>query len=686
MDVFIVRPFGIKQGIDFNNVEEQLILPAITALGLSGGAATTVIEAGNIRADMFNRLLMADLVIADITIHNANVFYELGIRHALRDRHTFLLRGQKGTEDSQTIKTDEIPFDLKTDRYATYSLANPANSLDNIINGIRATFQSKKQDSPVFYTLPLLQPQQTEQFLAVPSDFGEEEEAAKVKLAFHHKVGKLTLLAQEADWFPWRLPALRAIGDTLYKAKAFHSARQIWEKIKQWNENDIQANDRLSTIYQRLAEESISSEQEWLDLMLFSDQALGRLRKQHEELTPNQRAEMYSLSARNAKNRWLRSLQKTPDSEKRIKALQSHYLGEALKSYEDGFYENLHHYYTGINALALLVIQTSLADAYPAVWQENFDLLEEAKTALKTNKAKMSTLAISIQSALEACQRSLTRSGERDRWFEITKADLACLTQKNTKHIQRLYAEALFDAEPLYADAVRRQLKVYKQLNILEANYEAVLDQLPDQTSEVTLKHYILFTGHMIDSSSRAQPRFPAYAESQARLAIRTELEKLTQTTTISNLVGIAGGASGGDILFHEVCCELGIQSELFLFSPRDQFVAKSVQSAGKKWIMRFDKLYEQLPNQVLNTTVNLPNWLQSKPDYSIYERNNLWMLYSTLTNGGKYMTLLALWDSKDGDGGGGTAHMVQKAQENDAQVIIIKMSDVLEASRALEQ
>ena len=35
--------------------------------------------------DMFQLLLTADLVVADISIHNANVFYELGMRHALRE-------------------------------------------------------------------------------------------------------------------------------------------------------------------------------------------------------------------------------------------------------------------------------------------------------------------------------------------------------------------------------------------------------------------------------------------------------------------------------------------------------------------------------------------------------------------------------------------------------------------------
>jgi hypothetical protein len=53
-------------------------------LGFEGRTTQGIAKAGNIREDMFRLLVTADLVIADISIHNANVFYELGIRHALR--------------------------------------------------------------------------------------------------------------------------------------------------------------------------------------------------------------------------------------------------------------------------------------------------------------------------------------------------------------------------------------------------------------------------------------------------------------------------------------------------------------------------------------------------------------------------------------------------------------------------
>ena len=59
---------------------------------------------------MFQRLLAADLVVADLSVHNANVFYELGIRHALRQQKTFIVRAS----------TDTFPFDLQTDRQLTF--------------------------------------------------------------------------------------------------------------------------------------------------------------------------------------------------------------------------------------------------------------------------------------------------------------------------------------------------------------------------------------------------------------------------------------------------------------------------------------------------------------------------------------------------------------------------------------
>jgi hypothetical protein len=88
MRAFVVRPFGRREDIDFDVVGRDLIAPALAGAEYSGNTTEEIAEAGSIHEDMFLELLGAQLVIADISIHNANVFYELGIRHALRPRAT----------------------------------------------------------------------------------------------------------------------------------------------------------------------------------------------------------------------------------------------------------------------------------------------------------------------------------------------------------------------------------------------------------------------------------------------------------------------------------------------------------------------------------------------------------------------------------------------------------------------
>src|SRR6266508_3028938 len=130
LNVLIVRPFGVKSGIDFDQVEKELIRPAMEQAGLTGGTTGEFIQQGNIRTDMFEQLLIADLIIADISIHNANVFYDLGILHAFRDTRTFLLKSKGDKSKENESKESDVPFDLKTDRYLSYDGNNPAASVE----------------------------------------------------------------------------------------------------------------------------------------------------------------------------------------------------------------------------------------------------------------------------------------------------------------------------------------------------------------------------------------------------------------------------------------------------------------------------------------------------------------------------------------------------------------------------
>lgn len=186
----------------------------------------------------------------------------------------------------------------------------------------------------------------------------------------------------------------------------------------------------------------------------------------------------------------------------------------------------------------------------------------------------------------------------------------------------------------------------------------------------------LLFTGHMIDAPSRAAPRFPADKAGAAKAAIRTAVVGEHQQGEIG--YGIAGAASGGDILFNQVCDELSIPTRIFLALPRDQYVESSVAHAGPEWIAEFDRLCASRPVRVLSASKELPHWLRAKPAYSIWQRSNLWMLFNAFAAAGSTnVSLIALWNGAAGDGPGGTEDMVKKANERGARTIILKTQNV---------
>lgn len=72
--------------------------------------ADDVVAPGAITGDVLTRLMYSDYVLADITYPNANVFYELGIRHACRGG-TILIRDEAGPR---------LPFDVSELRHTVY--------------------------------------------------------------------------------------------------------------------------------------------------------------------------------------------------------------------------------------------------------------------------------------------------------------------------------------------------------------------------------------------------------------------------------------------------------------------------------------------------------------------------------------------------------------------------------------
>ena len=97
---FMIMPYGRKATqaeagrgvpeIDFNALWDHAFAPTIIALGYEPVRADQDTGALIIN-QMIERLYFADLVLADMTIPNGNVYYEVGIRHAAREKGCVLL-------------------------------------------------------------------------------------------------------------------------------------------------------------------------------------------------------------------------------------------------------------------------------------------------------------------------------------------------------------------------------------------------------------------------------------------------------------------------------------------------------------------------------------------------------------------------------------------------------------------
>jgi tetratricopeptide (TPR) repeat protein len=154
---FVLMPFGTKpdQGsntmINFDAIYEKVIKPAIEDTGLKAIRADEEKFGGIIHKLMFERLLICDFAVADLTTANANVYYELGIRHAMRPWSTVLIYAG-GVR---------LPFDLGPVRALPYHLDGAGNASDpeadraSLAASLRAARKARSEvtDSPLYQLL-----------------------------------------------------------------------------------------------------------------------------------------------------------------------------------------------------------------------------------------------------------------------------------------------------------------------------------------------------------------------------------------------------------------------------------------------------------------------------------------------------------------------------------------------------
>src|SRR5215470_7031015 len=419
--IFIVRPFGKKRvaiteeqsvEVDFDSIDQALIKPALAANGLEGETTEVIAAAGNIRVDMFEMLITYDLVIADISIDNANVFYELGIRHGLRPKGTILIRF--------TTPGKDTPFDLKTDRYIPYDRKDPSAAAALLTQSIKETLLSIREngrpDSPVFGLLPALLPPDPATLVVVPRSFQEAVEQAEAQTS--NGATTLALLGDEARRRWWGREGARLVGRAQRRIRAFAAARETWEAVRKDLPDDIEANLMLATIYQRLGD------------VVKASQACRRV-LENSEAPPAKRADALSQLARNEKAAWAKDFAALETRDAQQQAISDQRLIDALEGYQAGFTEDLNDYYSGLNALGLVVALERLAELQPDSWASHFPNARRANAALDDYREQLKQLSGAVGISVDNAKSRSDQSGKLDEWLLVSEAQYRLLTSDN---------------------------------------------------------------------------------------------------------------------------------------------------------------------------------------------------------------------------------------------------------------
>ncbi|MBF0355538.1 MAG: hypothetical protein HQL43_09910 [Alphaproteobacteria bacterium] len=117
---FVIGPIG-QEGTETRDKADWLlhfVKGAVEPLDYEVKRADEISEPGSITHQIINAIYEAELVIADLTGHNANAFYELAIRHSVQKPVIHMI--EEGAS---------IPFDIKDHRTIFYSPSNPRKML-----------------------------------------------------------------------------------------------------------------------------------------------------------------------------------------------------------------------------------------------------------------------------------------------------------------------------------------------------------------------------------------------------------------------------------------------------------------------------------------------------------------------------------------------------------------------------
>lgn len=335
---FVLMPFGNKPDaagstVDFDAVYRNLVAPAIEEAELEPLRADEEMAGGIIHKPMFERLILCPYAVADLTTANANVFYELGLRHAVRPWSTVLIFAEGG----------RLPFDVAPLRALPYQLTPQGTPRDvgtakNALVARLHEARDPKPDSPVFQLVEGMRPPEIDRLKTdVFRDRVRYSAQIKERLAIARKQGVDALRIVERD--------LGAIADQ--ESGVVIDLFLSYRAVKAWNDM-IALVEKMSP---PLAATVMVQEQFALALNRAArvERAERVLIGLLDRLGPS--SETYGILGRVYKDRW-EAASRAGDN-----FLARGVLDKAIDAYLRGFEADWRDAYPGINAVSLMELK-----------------------------------------------------------------------------------------------------------------------------------------------------------------------------------------------------------------------------------------------------------------------------------------------------------------------------------------
>ncbi len=358
---FVVTGFGRKTDfatgrvLDLDKTWEQIVRPAFDRVGVNAFRAIDANLTGSIDSIMYQWLYEADIVIADLSTLNANVFYELGVRHAQKPNTTVII--------AEMVLMSKIPFDLSSFVIHAYEhggdgiapdeqerfVSHLAKLLQDIIDieskrQASAPDSERENDSPCYTFLPGMTPPQFsfEKHLAPPTWVPPEERGQKP--------------VEEGE----SLASIIEAAEDAKKKKEFEKSVELFRKAIDKagkKKPDIFLAQRLALVTYK------NAEQKYKQGEIDKDAAIEGLLEGEEILkkycAPKISTDPETLGLSGAINKRLHAI----DGD-------TFYLDRAIDFYERGFYVK-QDYYNGINVAFMYTMKANMLaasdDRYDAI-------------------------------------------------------------------------------------------------------------------------------------------------------------------------------------------------------------------------------------------------------------------------------------------------------------------------------